>query len=172
MIEKAIRTFSEKNTSVETDIEVSQKGIIAFAPTSSNIIGIPTTIDNPVILHLQPLSSITMAALQSWYCDLKLYQAASVFTAFASLASASTDEEIGARLRMDASTKSLFVARKSLTTSEVLDNKLSDTTLWKKDDRFLNNAKKYLKVVANAGSASLKTKKQFLAYEVRGYNNS
>lgn len=177
-IDKVVRTFSEKATSVESPIEVTQKGIITFVPVSGRVFGIPTTIEDPRFLSLMAMSAITSNCLgaskaESWYCDLALYKASDVSAAFGSIASNTLKSEVGRRIRIKSASLDLFVALASMAASYASKTRLASTAYWKEDLRFANNAQKFLKVtIANSASVSFKTKKQTLAYEVKGYNFS
>lgn len=179
-IGKVVRTISEKTTSVEDPIELTQKGIITFVPTSKRIIAIPTTIQNPVFVDLMPMSEITSNALggskaEGWYCDLTLYKASDVSTAFGSIASNVLQSEVGRRVRMSGAVDAfhIYIAAASQTSNYGASkhSRLASTAYWKKDERFGSNAQKFLKIVpANSASANFKAKKQTLAYVVTGYN--
>ena len=176
MIEKTARTYTEKTTSIDQDIELSQKGIITFVPVSGRVFGIPTTIQDPRLLHLMPMSAITSNALgaslaQGWFCDLTLHYATGVSAAFASIASNTLNSEVGRRVRISATALDLYVAGASLAVGGASNAVvIASSSAWKKDQRFTSNPKKFLLVtVANSASISFKTKKQTLAYEVRGY---
>ena len=176
MIERVNRTYTEKTTSIDQDIELSQKGIISFAPGSGRVIGIPTMIKDPRLLILQPMSAITSNALgaslaQGWYCDLTLHYASAVSAAFASLASGVLLSEIGRRIRISSASLDLYVANASMASNSASNTVvIASDSLWKKVERYSGNAKRFLVVtIANSASVSFKTKKQTLAYEVRGY---
>lgn len=182
-IGKVVRTISEKTTSVQDDIEVSQKGIISFVPAAATglVFGIPTTIQNPVMLHLLPMNADTAGALGGnssgsacpWYCDLTLHHASGVSRAFASLASISYVEDIGRRIRISATDLSLYVAQASMAANYASNTVvIASSSLWKLDERFASNAKKYLMVTISkyASATNFHVKKQVLAFEVRGYN--
>lgn len=177
-IDKVVRTISEKTTSVQNDVEVTQKGIITFVPVSGRVIGIPTTIEDPRFLSLMPMSAITSQALgaslaQSWYCDLALYKASDVSKCFGSIASSVLNSEVGQRVRINSASLDLYSALASMAAGYASDTRLASTAYWKRDTRFADNAQKFLKVtIANSASVSFKTKKQTLAYVVTGYNYS
>ena len=77
MIEKVARTLSEKATSVEQEIELSQKGIVGIGLKSGVIcLIVPTNIPNPKILTLTPLNAGTATLLKhGWHCDFVLKSA-------------------------------------------------------------------------------------------------
>lgn len=176
MIEKRNRTYTEKTTSIEQDIEVTQKGIISFVPVSGRVFGIPTTIEDVRFLSLMPMSAVTANALgasqsEGWYCDLTLHYASGVSAAFASIASTTLQAEVGRRVRVSATDLSLYVAAASLAVGGASNAVvIASSSAWKLDTRFASNAQRYLLVTTpNSASVSFKTKKQTLAYEVKGY---
>lgn len=176
MIEKTNRTYTEKTTSIDQDIELTQKGIITFVPVSGRVFGIPTTIKDPRLLSLMPMSAITSNALgaslaQGWYCDLSLHYASGVSAAFASIASTTLESEVGRRVRISKTALDLYVAGASLAAGGASNAVvIASSSAWKADQRFADNAKKFLLVtIANSASVSFKTKKQTLAFEVKGY---
>ena len=74
MIEKVARTLSEKTTSVDQEIELSQKGIVAvgFKHQATSLV-VPTNIDSPKSLTLTPLNAAAAKALKNgWFCDFVL----------------------------------------------------------------------------------------------------
>ena len=77
MIEKVARTLSEKATSVEQEIELSQKGIVAVGLKHNTIcLVVPTNIPNPKTLHLTALNVRAAVLLRNgWFCDLVLKSA-------------------------------------------------------------------------------------------------
>jgi hypothetical protein len=176
MIENRNRTYTEKTTSVEQDIEVTQKGIITFVPVSGKVFGIPTTIEDVRFLSLMPMSAVTAESFggslaESWYCDLSLHYASGVSTAFASIASGTLLSEVGRRVRISATDLSLYLANASLAVGGASNAVvIASSSAWKLDTRFASNAKRYLMVtIGNSASVHFKTKKQTLAYEVKGY---
>ena len=176
MIEKRNRTYTEKTTSIDQEIELTQKGIITFVPASGRVFGIPTTIPDPRFLSLMPISSITAEALgaslaQGWFCDLSLHYASGVSAAFASIASGVLNSEIGRRLRISKTALDLYVAQASMAAGSASNTVvIASTSLWKAEDRFQDNPQKFLLVtIANSASVHFKTKKQSLAYLVTGY---
>jgi hypothetical protein len=180
-IEKRNRVYTEQSTSINQDIMKSQKGIISFVPgaTTGLIIGIPTTIEDPRMLTLLPMSAVTAGALNAnaagsgspWYCDLTLHHASAVSRAFASVASTVLASEIGKRIRISVTDLSLYIAQASLAVGGASNTVvIASESAWKLDPRFASNAKKYLRVYVNLyASALLHSKKQVLAYEVQGY---
>lgn len=173
MIENAVRTYTEKTTSIDQDIELSQKGVVTLVPKAGVVLGIPTTIKDVRSLTFTPMSSITASALSAaagWYCDLALYKASDVYNTFASIASGILQAEIGKRLRMSSDYK-LYVALASMAATSCASNsRLASGSVFRQLTQFGTNQQKYLKVVVrNAASGSYKAKKQSFAYEVRGY---
>lgn len=176
MIENRNRTYTEKTTSIDQGIEVTQKGIISFVPVSGRVFGIPTTIEDVRFLSLMPMSAITANALgasqsEGWYCDLTLHYASGVSAAFASIASAIAEAEVGRRIRISATDLSLYVGQAARASDSASNTAvIASTAVWKLDTRFASNAQRYLLVnVPNSASISFITKKQTLAYEVKGY---
>ena len=77
MIEKSIRTYSEKTTSVDQLIEKSQKGIASERlKGAKKTLIIPTMLENPKSIIITPLD-VNGAAIVSrgWYSDMVLYKA-------------------------------------------------------------------------------------------------
>lgn len=176
MIEKVARTVTETGTTIDQDVELSQKGQIQTVVLSGKQFTIPTTISNPKMLTLMAMNSDAAGALgasggiTAVYCDLTLHYATGASLAFASIASDVDAADVGKRLRLSTDYE-LFVA-KAVTgaASAASDSLLADTDFWTKLDSFGANQKKYLLVnVANSASAFLKVKKCSFAYEVRGY---
>jgi len=175
-IYKKHKVFSEKLTSIEDPIAVVQRGVITYAPSKGHALLIPTQIANPVNLKLTAMSSQTAMTLtgslsEVWYCDLSLHYAThAASSAFGSLASIVTIDEIGKRLRLVDS--KLYVATASMAEDSASDSGVDDTasTSWRQLEEFGSNAKKYLVVTTpNSASIAFKIFRQRLAYEVIGY---
>lgn len=67
MIQDRIRFFSEKNTSVETDIPLLQTGVISQYYASSNkVLVVPTTIKNPTMVEFVPLDVNSASVGNVW----------------------------------------------------------------------------------------------------------
>jgi len=77
MIEKVARTLSEKATSVEQEIELSQKGIVAIGLKKQAVcLVVPTNISSPRTLTLTPLNAVAATLLKhGWHCDFVLKSA-------------------------------------------------------------------------------------------------
>jgi hypothetical protein len=175
MIEKVNRTYTEKTTSIDQEIELSQKGIMTFVPRAAtgNDIGIPCMISDPRLITLTPMTGLTASALLTtggYSCDLVLYKASDVYNTFASIASGILLAEVGRRLRMSSDYK-LYVAKASMAATSCASNtRLASGSVFRQLEQFGTNQKRYLKVVIdNAASGALQAQKQTLAYEIRGY---
>ena len=88
-IQKVIRTISEKTTSVEHPIEVTQKGTIAVGLKYAGLAtAIPTNIKNPKLLKITALNHAARRGIDgaACYCDMELKPAASFASIFAGTA--------------------------------------------------------------------------------------
>lgn len=178
MIRKVERTVTETGTTINQDVELSQKGHIQTVVLSGKIFAIPTTIPNPTNLSLLALNSDAAIALGASggiagvYSDLVLHFATGASLSFASIASDVDDADIGLRIRMTNAYK-LFVAKGTGgTASAASDSLIVEGDFWRELTEFGTNQKKYLLVnIANSASAGLKTVKCNFAYEVRGYGS-
>ena len=74
MIEKVARTLSEKTTSVDQEIELSQKGIVGVGTKhAAHCLVVPTNISDPRLVNITPLNVAAKMLLKSgWHCDLVL----------------------------------------------------------------------------------------------------
>ena len=175
---KKLRTITEKTTSIEDPIELSQKGIIQFVPSKGNKILIPCLIPNPMILNLMPMTQLTRKALSGgsnasaggWSCNLQLYHATNAASsAFGNIASNVLEADKNDRLRLGP-TGILYQSKASMAANSCSNAALTNATNWKALPEYGVNGKKYLVVdLHNSASALFKAKKQKLAYEVRGY---
>ena len=177
-IYKKHKVFSEKLTSVEDPIAVVQRGVITCVPTKGTALLIPTTIENPVKLTLNPMHATSAQAFVDssaggvcWYSNLKKYYATNAASsAFGSIASNVLEEEVGKRIRMVDS--KLYVALASMAADSASDSGVDSTasTSWRKLDEFGSNSQSYLVVtMPNIASAYYIAKKTWLSYEVIGY---
>lgn len=173
MIEKSMRTFSEKTTSVEHDIERSQKGVLrALMRPGGRVIVIPTSLTDPKHLVINPLNdraARTFVAGRQWFCDLKLSHASNASVSAALRRSASTTSAASVRLSdsLVLINRDLYIAVGSPTATQSASVSLvtGSSSLFKKLDEFSGNAKKFLRVsVSRATLANI-----LFAYEVRGY---
>ena len=180
MIKKVERTVTETGTSINQDIELSQKGIIQFVPSlTARHFVIPCNIPNPKVFTIIPMHSNSAHSLNASssealpWCDLVLHKASDVNASmFASVASEVYASDVGYRLRMDTASYNLYVAAASQAATTAASNaRLASNSLWHPVPGFQNNAKKYLKVgpVTQSVSASFSVTKQKFSYEVRGY---
>ncbi len=180
MIRKVERTVTETGTTIDQDVELSQKGKFIVVPTTSGanvLLAIPCNIPNPETLNLYPLTANSARALGASdgeapaYTDFVLHWATGATQTYASVASNSNIDEINHRLRMDTASYSLFVATASQTSGNVGSNALlASNSLWRKVDGYANNPRKYLLVnIANIASTIYQTKKMWFKYEIRGY---
>jgi hypothetical protein len=175
-IEKVCRTITEKTTSVEQPIELTQKGIIQFVPKSGKVLGIPCLIPNPKVLTLIPMTLITAQSLSAsglgggWYSDLSLHYATAVSNCFLDVASTVLEADKYDRIRMKSNYTLYQTLASMAATSASYATNFNQASLYKQLPEYGTNAKKYLVVnVANSASALFKVKKQKLAYEIRGY---
>jgi hypothetical protein len=178
MIEKSMRTFSEKTTSVEHDIERSQKGIVRQTIRTARggrVIVIPTIIKNPKVLTITPLNN--KAAIQfhnagGWFSDLNLYHASNASVSLSLIRSATTTSVANIRLAdsLVLYNRDLYIAVGAVTATQSASASLitGSKSLFKKLDEFSDNAKAFLKVTGRSASAGSNTNVYF-AYEVRGY---
>ena len=176
-IENKYRVMTEKTTSIEDPIELSQKGIIQFVPSKGNKILIPCLIPNPMILNIMPMTQLTRKALSGasnasaggWSCDLTLHHATAASSAFGSIASTVLEADKNDRIRLSP-TGILYQSKASMAANSCSNAALTNATNWKPLPQYGTNAKRYLVVdLHNSASLTFKAKKQKLAYEVRGY---
>jgi len=170
------RALSEKTTSIEDPIEVVQRGVITFVPSKGRTFFIPTQITNPVSLRIFPMHATSAQAFvdssaggMTWYSNLKLHYATNAASSgFGSIASNVLLEEVGKRIRLY--NGKLHVATASCYATSAENTELSALTTWRKLEEFGSNAQKYLVVtMPNIASAYFVAKKQWINYEVVGY---
>jgi len=179
MIQKAYRTITEKTTSVEDPIELSQKGIVNLT-TVSAYLPIPTTIENVYSVVLTPLSasarkavfggSVAQGGRTGYYSDLVKYNANSVSTALKYTVAANASTIAGESIAMKSN--ALYLAeRATISAATATAGVGASESLWKKISHFGSNANdtNYLKVMLNSTSYAQSTCR--FAYEVKGYNN-
>ena len=176
MIGKVERTIGEQHTSINQEIELSQKGQIQTVALSGKILSIPTNIPDPRILTLTAMNAYAGAALGAsgkgghWYSDLTLHYATGASLCFASIASSVVAADIGKRIRMNSSYK-LFVANGLGSAASAASNSLIvDGAFWKELGAFGANQQKYILVtLASTASTAFIGNKCNFAYEVKGY---
>lgn len=179
-IKKMYRVISEKNTSVEDPIEVTQKGIVALT-TVSAYLPIPTNIEVPYSVQITPLSasarkavyggSVAQGGRTGFYCNFTKYNANSVSTALKYTVAANASTIAGESIAMKSN--ALYQAvRATVTAATATAGVGASESLWTKVKFFGSNANdtNYLKVMLNSTSYAQSTCR--FAYEVKGYNNS
>lgn len=179
-IYKKHRGLSEKTTSIEDPIEVKQRGIISFVPSKGRTFLIPTHIENPVMLKLEPLSlpsqkwmnggSNASTVNHGYFTDLSLHYATNAASsAFGSIASNVLLAEVDRRLRLKGS--KLYIANASMAAGSASNAVVgASDSLWRELPEYASGSKKFLVVtVQNGASAYFKAKKQTIAFEVIGY---
>ena len=178
-IKKVYRTISEKTTSVEDPIELTQKGKVSLT-TVSAYLPIPTTIEEVYSVKILPLSasarkllyggSVAQGGRTGFYCDLVKYNANSVSTAlkYTVAANASTIANESIAMKSNA----LYLAERATVTAATATAGVgASESLWKKVKFFGSNAAdtNYLKVMLNSTSYAQSTCR--FSYEVKGYNH-
>lgn len=174
-IYKKHKVFSEKLTSIEDPIAVVQRGVISFAPSAGRTFLIPTKIENVVALNITAGNDQSGTALRGYSFDFQKHYAtaagaSNAIAGFGALASLSNLSEVGIRLRMSRAYK-LYVANASMASTTIASNSmLASRSLFTELEGFNDGGKNYLLVtIDNSASASWKTKKQKIGYEVIGY---
>jgi hypothetical protein len=174
MIEKTMRTFSEKTTSVEHDIEKSQKGVIAFKHyRSKKFLVIPTSIEFPKLVNLTPLNLVGCRVLTNGFYgsngNIEVRRATN-----ADVSTALNYSATGARLEQDhvfLHGRNLYIAVTAITATSAYSASPSLITgspaLFKKVETIASNGKNYIVLVTRASTATPTGGK--VAYEVRGY---
>lgn len=174
MIEKTMRTFSEKATSIEYDIEKSQKGVIAFKHyRSKKFLVIPTSIKFPKVVNLTALNPVGCRALTNGFYasngELTVRRATN-----GDVSTALNYSATSARLEQDhvfLYGRNLYVAMTAITATSGYSASPSlitgSSSLFKKVEQFENNGKNYIVLVTRASTATPAGGK--VAYEVRGY---
>jgi len=180
MIGKVERTVTETGTSLDQNIELTQRGTIQIVPTTAvgnKLMAIPCSIPFPQALNIYPMTSDAAIALSGStaeahnYQDFVLHWATGASNSFGSVASNVFASDVGYRLRMDTASYSLFVATASAyATGAASNTRLASKSFWRKVDGFANNQRKYLLVnIANGVSDTFKTRKLKFKYEIKGY---
>lgn len=173
-IEKVIRTISEKTTSVEHPIEVTQKGIIGVGLKFAGLAtAIPTNIKNPKLLTITPMDANARRAFNMFYCDMVLKPAASFASIFdgttASLASGGTEILAIFNGKGYVSSKSTIASG----TWRASDTLVASNSYYHKIPWIASNESKFLRVQLFHGIASAAVieawKYAKFAYEVKGY---
>jgi len=178
MIGKVERTVTETGTTLDQNIELSQKGeFVIVSSLTSKLFAIPCNIPNPETLNLYPVEADAAEALRAsdgsvpWYTDFVLHWATGASLTYGSIASNVNLAEVGHRLRMDTASYSLFVATASAyATGAASNTRLASKSFWRKVDGYASNQRKYLLVnIANIASESYQATKLRFKYEVKGY---
>lgn len=169
-----MRTFSEKTTSVEYDIEKSQKGVIAFKHyRSKKFLVIPTSIENPKVVNLTPLNLVACRVLTNGF-----YASNGVLTprlaTNGDVSTALNYSATAARLEQDhifLYGRNLYIAKTAITATSGYSASPSlitaSNSLFEKVTHIGSNAKKYIVLVTRASTATPTGGK--VAFEVRGY---
>ena len=173
MIEKSVRTITEKTTSIDYPIEKSQKGIVAVGHKHSGKVAfIPTMIEDPREVVITPLNAAAMRVFARWYCDLVLYGAtnASIATIAKSGATAAVNASGDGHILVLTNGK-LYVSRPGISASAgafIASNSLvASNALFQKVDWYASNAKRFLKIGTISSTATCRYIKY--SYEVKGY---
>lgn len=179
MIQKAVRTISEKLTSIEDPIELTQKGKIAVKGATT-FLAIPTTIENVFGVNIIPMNASGALAINGgsasgispkksgWYCDMVKYNAndvsaALLYTTVANQASVFTGH-------IAVKSNAIYEAVRNIGTAATATAGVgASNSMWKKVPYFSSNAnaKNFLKVTLRG--ASYATTNVKFAYEVIGY---
>jgi len=175
-LEKTIRTFSEKATSVESEIEVSQKGVLGFRVFRAqyNVI-IPTNVKVVKSVEFTPMNASTAHFLTNGYhSDLALYEATNSNVSTAIIRSASVDDvtyTIPAKDFLVLTGRNLYQSVASMTSTLAASNSLitGSESLWTKQEDYGSNSKKYLVITGRIGASAASFANLKLAYDVRGY---
>ncbi len=179
MIENVARTVTETGTTIDQQVELSQKGIIQIVPSvTGRHFVLPCNIPNPKVFTICPMTENAAIALGASstepvpWSDLILHYATGAnVSAFASIASTVLEAEVGYRYRMDTASFALYVAAASQGATTAASNaRLASNSLWKKVHTFGANQKKYLKVFVNQTASDVfQAKKIKFSYEIKGY---
>lgn len=174
------RTISEKTTSTDQGIEVTQKGTIVTVPSRvySRGLLIPTNIEDVRLLTLTPMNATAALAFSwasgtdgGWFCDLKKVPASRIgASAFSSRANIIPLSEVGLRHVMSNDWK-LYTAIASMSAASANGKQFTYTNLWRREIEFGSNATAYLNVrPCNSVSKHVNYHTFKFAYEVKGYN--
>ena len=181
-IQKAYRTISEKLTSVEDPIEVTQKGKVSFKSISAYL-PVPTTIQNVWSVKLLPMNASAALVLHGgsaagispkksgWHCDLVKYKANDVstvlkFTQAANFASAPVET-----IALNGAVLYQFLREVGTAATATGAVGAASASIVKKVAGFSSNANalNFLKVTLRGVSFAATNCK--VAYEVKGYND-
>lgn len=159
MLEKARRTLSEKTTSVEYPIELTQKGEVSqVIKRGVAALIIPTNIENPKLLKITPLTDHASRVLRDgWYCNMQKYYASnsSVSSLLTNSATKSASLYPFAQEALSLYNRQLYTAKTYVTSSNAASDSLyASDSLWKKESRYATDAPNFLIVTTNASKAT------------------
>lgn len=170
MIERKRRTITNKTTDVEFDIEKVQQGIItARLWRGQKVIILPTTINNPKVVNITPLSaSGSQVFKDGFHTSLELVSASNSAVSTALSKSSSTSFAVFEDQLLLSNGK-LFTALRDASGALFASNSQTpgDTSIWKLLEDFPEGKKCYLVVNTNAATATFSNVK--LSYRVVGY---
>ena len=168
--------MSEKLTSVEHPIEVTQKGQIAVGlKDAGQAIPIPTNIKNPKLLAITALNHAARRGLNTnWYCDMVLKTTAS-FASWAANATAASLASGGVEILVLNNGKGYISSRSTIASGTWIasDSLVASDSYFNQIPWIASNDSKFLKVelfhgIATAGSIEGWKYAKF-NYEVIGY---
>lgn len=179
-IEKTVRTITDKTTTVEDKIELSQKGEVSsvyIAGRAAGVLAIPTNIPNPHTVTLVPKNKLTGKVLQRWYCDYNLYPVTEATLAkLLALASTATVGSLASDVDdvMVSYNGKLYVGTDSGVGSSQLGSPslvVGSSSLFKQVPWIASGESKLLKLIFHsvATVASLSKADLKFKYEVKGY---
>lgn len=177
MIEKSIRTYSEKATSIDQPIEKSQKGVVVERlKRAIKTLIIPTNLSDPRTIIITPMGASCARTLSSgWYCDMVLYRAsnANVSKILTKHATTAASDASGYADTLVMLSRELYISKTAVTGTQIGSNSLvtGSASLFRKLTEFgatADNAKRYLVVTAMATVAN-NTNIAKYEFEVRGY---
>ena len=173
------RTITEKTTSVEDPIELSQKGTVSVVHISGRapgVLAVPTNIPKPKSVTLIPMNSLTAKVLQRWYCNYNLYPVTEATMAkllaksatAASLASGLTDVLVSYNGKLYISDSTTTIGSSQLASASLIT---ASDSLFKKVPWIASAEAKLLAINFQgiATIASLSKAELRYSYEVRGY---
>jgi len=169
MIEKSVRTITEKTTSIDYPIEKSQKGIVAVGHKhGAKIAFIPTMIEDPRTVEITPLNAAAMRVFARWHCDLVLYGATNASIATMAKAATAASNASGGADVMVISNGKLLISRSTVTGTQIASaTLLASNAYFQKVDWYASNAKRFLKIGTISSTATCRYIKY--SYEVKGY---
>lgn len=174
MIEKSIRTYSEKTTSIDQLIEKSQKGIASERlKGAKKTLIIPTMLDNPKSIIITPLD-VNGAALVSrgWFSDMVLYKASNSNVSV--VLNEGTNAASNASLMSDVlvlESRKLYQSVVAVSSAQIASNSLvtASGALFRELTDYGTNQKRYLVVTTRATDSAAASGQTRFAWEVRGY---